>query len=300
MSQKREKNTGAKGCTSIPGKKQTSTCNFMCSTSMSSAITSRLNPKTQKKSESDKPSNINIYKQQKISLYIIPIPSNHSSPNLAPPQSHKPRVRTQCTSPGINLYSAFSETVSAHNTTRPVILHPSVLTAKCSPIWKQAPITNYFATRCMATPASVVQPISPSLLVKSKSIRRALLRYHPPKKVANRITRYSSSLPSYDLFESWGRSLEVIDTSTTFRVFLQNPNGLSIHHNNHLLIQDLQTCYKYGAGDLCFPETNTNWNQEGQVRALQQLFRNVWHSSVIQPFQTPDPFLSTYQPGGGL
>jgi hypothetical protein len=175
-------------------------------------------------------------------LYITPIPSNRSSPILAPLQSHKSRVSTQCTSPGINLYSAFSETVSNHNTPRPVILQASMLTAKCSPIWKQAPLANYFAIRCMATPAPVVQPTSPSPPVKSKSVHQALLRYYPPTKVVNRITRYSSSLPSYDLFESWGYSLEVIDTSTTFRVFLQNPNRLSIHHNNHLLIQDLQTC----------------------------------------------------------
>ena len=31
-------------------------------------------------------------------------------------------------------------------------------------------------------------------------------------------------------------------------MFLQNPTGLSIHQNNHFLLQELQTCFNYGAG----------------------------------------------------
>lgn len=166
--------------------------------------------------------------------------------------------------------------------------------------WKQAPLANYFPIRRRAHPAPVGRPVTVTSPVKSKTVRHALLKYHPPKKAVNRITRYSTSLPSYDLFDSWGHSLEVIDTSTTFRVFLQNPNGFSVHRNNHLLIQDLQTCYQYGAGALCFPETKTNWNQEGQVGTLHKLFRNVWQTSVLQPSQTPDPFLSAHQPEGTL
>jgi hypothetical protein len=80
----------------------------------------------------------------------------------------------------------------------------------------------------------------------------------------------------------------------------QNLNGLNIHRYNHLLIQDLQTCYGYGAGVLCFPETNTNWNQEGQFSTLQGIFRGIWTASAIQTSQTPDPFLSAYKPGGTL
>jgi hypothetical protein len=108
------------------------------------------------------------------------------------------------------------------------------------------------------------------------------------------------SLPTYDLFDSWGHSLEVIDANTTFCVCLQNPNGLSITQNNHHLIQDLQTCFNYGAGVLCLPETNTNWNQDGQLSTLQQVFHRIKKSSILQPSQAPDPFLSAYQSGGTL
>jgi len=78
------------------------------------------------------------------------------------------------------------------------------------------------------------------------------------------------------------------------------PNGLSISNQNHLLIQDLQTCYNYGAAVLCLPETNTNWHAEGQIATLRQIFRGTWKSSVLQPSRTPEPFLSTHQPGGTL
>ncbi len=105
-------------------------------------------------------------------------------------------------------------------------------------------------------------------------------------------------MPTYDLFESWGHSLEIIDPCTTFRVFLQNPNGLSIYSNNQLLLQDLHTCYNYGAGILCLPETNTNWNQGGQITKLHQLFRRVWRNTSLQVSHTPDPFLLNHQPGG--
>jgi hypothetical protein len=111
---------------------------------------------------------------------------------------------------------------------------------------------------------------------------------------------YRSPLRSNDLFESLGHSLDVIDPSTTLRVFLQNPNGLSIYNTNHFLLQDIQNCYNYGAGKLCLPETNTNWNQEGQVATIHQLFHRVWRNSSLQMSQTPDPFLSNYQPGGTL
>jgi hypothetical protein len=98
----------------------------------------------------------------------------------------------------------------------------------------------------------------------------------------------------------WGHTLEPIEVNSTFCVFLRNPNGLPVYTNNHLLCQDLQTCHDYGAGVICFPETNTNWSQDGQLATMHHLFRGIWQSSVLQTSHTPDPFLSSYQPGGSL
>jgi hypothetical protein len=170
--------------------------------------------------------------------------------------------------------------------------------------WRQLPLTHYFRlTPTIPPPSTPSIPMPAPEALKNKkpmSIRKALLSYGKPRRPLPKITRYTVQLPTYDLFESWGHSLDVIDPSTTFKVFLQNPNGLSIYNNNQFLVQDLQTCYNYGAGMLCLPETNANWNQGGQVTTIHQLFRRIWRNSSLQMSQTPDPFLSTYQPGGTL
>jgi hypothetical protein len=49
-----------------------------------------------------------------------------------------------------------------------------------------------------------------------------------------------------------------IDTTTTFRVFLQNPNGINPYFSNYSLLQDLDGCRKYGAAIVSLPETNLN------------------------------------------
>jgi hypothetical protein len=182
------------------------------------------------------------------------------------------------------------------NTIPPVSPIPSL--AK----WRQVPLTSFFAAIPSTPTVNIPPPLPLPNKAKSKrtSVRRTVLQYSAPPKRNNRITRYTTSMPTYDLFDSWGHSLETIDANSTFRIFLQKPNGLSVYRNNHLLVQDLQTCYNYGAGALCFPETNTNWNQDGQLFTLSQLFCGVWNSSLVQPLQTPEPFLSNHQPGGTL
>jgi hypothetical protein len=139
------------------------------------------------------------------------------------------------------------------------------ITSTSTICWKQVPMTSFFDVKPSTT---VLPPAPPPSQQQSKpkqtTVCRVILQYSKPKKPLNKITRYTTSLPTYDLFDSWGHSLERIDANNTFRVLLQNPNGLPIHRNNQLLIQDLQTCYNYVAGVLCFPETKTNWNQESQ------------------------------------
>jgi hypothetical protein len=71
-------------------------------------------------------------------------------------------------------------------------------------------------------------------------------------KSTNKIHRYTVSMPTYDLFDTWGHTLETIEVNSTFRVFIQNPNGLSVYQQNHLLRQDLQLCHDYGAGGFVF------------------------------------------------
>jgi len=238
-------------------------------------------------------------KQPKIYEYLTPAYALLQIENPSRPikAQHPPR---RLVSSSLNLHAKsfadMPDSALPANTIPPVFPIPSLVK------WRQVPITSFFA----AIPSTPTVNIPPPLPLPNKakpkrtSVRRTVLQYSAPPKRKNRITRYTTSMPTYDLFDSWGHSLETIDANSTFRIFLQKPNGLSVYRNNHLLVQDLQTCYNYGAGALCFPETNTNWNQDGQLFTLSQLFRGVWNSSLVQPSQTPEPFLSNHQPGGTL
>jgi hypothetical protein len=155
--------------------------------------------------------------------------------------------------------------------------------------WTQTHLTDYFRCNIPISPNPPIQlnssPQSKSKpLKKPKSVRQALLSYGKPSGPLPEITRYTIHMPAYDLFDSWGHSLEPIDPNSTFWVFLQNPNGLAIHTNNYLLTQDLQTCYQYGAGMLCLPETNTNWNK-GDRYKYYILFLSAFGER--QPYKFP-------------
>jgi len=255
------------------------------------------------KSKNVKTHKNNRLTQQPITYYLTPNTSSSINTPRRPQKHHIARP----TSP-------FTQLNMETEIFQHAFLSPTTTTQEeLSPIWKQSNITEFFRPirkinsqpiNTVTTDVSV-QPKSSMIQHKRvslpRAVRRELLRYTQKcTKTKNTIHRYTISMPSYDLFDMWGHSLETIEVNSTFRVFLQNPNGLSVYQNNHLLRQDLQLCHDYGASVLCFPETNTNWNQEGQLTTMQYLFRGIWRSSTLQSSHTPDSFLSTYQPGGTL
>lgn len=246
-----------------------------------------INTKTQK---NNNPVNTNVSKQAKIIHYLTP---PHRVNCSTPTQIHKQPTFPRLLPSQINLKTTFDKEVTSNAEPLPQ------RTLTTAPQWKQTPLSKYFRI----TPRPVVpKPPKPavSTQAKSKSLRHTLISYKRPKRQLTKITRFTSHMPTYDLFDSWGHTMESVDTNSTFRVFLQNPNGLSIHKNNLLLLQDFQSCYDYGVGALCLPETNTNWTQGSQVATLHQLFKRAWRTSVLQMSHTPDQFFSNYQPGGTL
>jgi hypothetical protein len=112
------------------------------------------------------------------------------------------------------------------------------------------------------------------------------------------IRTFTTPLPSYDLIESWGHSLPVIDPSKVFRVFLQNPNGLSLKYKNFPLQNDFYISHDYRAPILSLPETNVNWNLTYQSSIFMSLLHNTWRTSAYSFSKAPKDFLSQYQPGG--
>ncbi len=119
-------------------------------------------------------------------------------------------------------------------------------------------ITNAQASRPTTTLTTVPKPR------RRGGHKRLLLQYHYPHVSGQKkLTYFQGASLQCDLHDQWGHSLESIDSTSTFRLFLQNPNGLNPYSGNYSLLQDLQTCQKYGAALLALPETNVNW-EEGE------------------------------------
>jgi hypothetical protein len=89
-----------------------------------------------------------------------------------------------------------------------------------------------------------------------------------------------------------------VDNISTFRLFLQNPNGLCLTTKPHSLQNDLIQCRNYGASVLCLPETNIYWDIPHQHAILHNILRQTWQATVYCASKSPEEFLSDTQPGG--
>jgi hypothetical protein len=110
--------------------------------------------------------------------------------------------------------------------------------------------------------------------------------------------KYNTHFSSSSLIDSWGDTLEPINTWDTFRVLLQNPNGLQLRRSVPLLRQDAQVCHDYGAAVIALPETNVNWSCPSQHHILSSSIKQIWPASTYQTSRASEVFVSTYQPGG--
>jgi hypothetical protein len=155
----------------------------------------------------------------------------------------------------------------------------------------QSKITPFLTKTKSSAVGPPATPLAPRLSNRPKTVRSILLQHKPVQQV-NPIMQYSKPFPPTRLSHSWGHTLEEIDTSKVFRVFLQNPNGLSLSTTNVSLQQDL-----YGASILSFPETNTNRDNPSQPAALHHLLKQTWSSSAFQTSKSSETFLSHRQPG---
>ncbi len=221
----------------------------------------------------------NHYKQQHINLYFTPsiIVQSASAPST-PKKAYTRRQHITSVPVNLNDTHLVPELNESQAQPPPPSTHP--------PVWHQTSLSQFFN----AIPSNPPMPLNcpPAPKAKFRNVRQAVLSYHrSTRQPQNKITQFTVSIPTYDLFNYWGHSLDTIDANHTFRIFLQNPNGLSIYRNNHFLRHDLQTCFNYGAAVLCYPETNTNWDQPHQLSTLRSLFYSIW--SIFADFTYPRP-----------
>jgi hypothetical protein len=207
----------------------------------------------------------NNIKQTKLTNFYCNTPP-HLSPSTPPTPKKRPHLRSY-TAPPLTLENLF---VTPPKKTQSKT-HTSVSTH-----YKQ-PTPHHFFFRHRLQPSHMDSqvnvnnsPTSPSTpgsrqlqpAQQKQNARRPLQYTLCPKQL--QMPQFTTPYPSYDRNESWGHSLDTIDASSIFRVFLQNPNGLALHAHNYSLIQVFKTCFNYGAAVILLPETKPNWNHPEQ------------------------------------
>jgi hypothetical protein len=98
--------------------------------------------------------------------------------------------------------------------------------------------------------------------------------------------------------EVWGHIPEQIDTTRTFRILLQNPNGIRPSVTEPEFLFSLHICHEIGAGAICLAETNLNWHHTQHKLSLCRCLHRNWKTSRFQPSVPTEEFLGNYQPGG--
>ncbi len=127
----------------------------------------------------------------------------------------------------------------------------------------------------------------------------------PPPKIRHpslRINRYipSEVEPTCPTETVWGHELESIDPTITFRILLQNPNGLKLQSEFEEFALGVKISYTLGAGVISLTETNTNWNQPYHLKQVTKAFRDKWKTMTFQASQHPEHFHQQSQRGGTL
>ncbi len=150
------------------------------------------------------------------------------------------------------------------------------------------PKTQEEETRISSQPSNILQASSQPTKTK---LQRTLYDFHFFKPQAS----ITSSDP-----DIWGHVPETIDTSSIFRVILQNPNGIKPSVTDHNFMFSLHLCNEIGAGAVCLAETNLNWHHKQHYAALSRCMHRNWPASKHQASIPAEAFFGDYQPGGTL
>jgi len=97
---------------------------------------------------------------------------------------------------------------------------------------------------------------------------------------------------------TWGHTPESIDTSTTFRLLFQNPNGIKPTVTDPDFLFSLHLCQEIGVSAICLAETNLNWNHSQHHISLRRCLFRTWKSAKFQTLVPEERFLGNFQPGG--
>lgn len=189
----------------------------------------------------------------------------------------KPTKRINHTLPGQGLLSSFFP-----QTIRNTHINPPQSMSGTSTPFSQVP--SYEQAR-LPHQKDPLRPTSPSPV----SGQKTLFDFHYFKP--------QSSITEADP-DVWGHMPEQIDATKTFRILLQNPNGIRPSVTEPEFLFSLHICHEIGAGAICLAETNLNWHRSQHRASMRRCLHRHWKSSRFQISVPKEEFLSNYQPGG--
>jgi hypothetical protein len=224
--------------------------------------------------------------------------THQQAPYQAPDHANRDPILTLNTLPPSNQTPnrkpLFQQSATHYGYTK----HQSTLTTFISPpnttLGQRSPANNQ--TRKPKRKANKNSNKLPTHLVKTSNKPNNNLAFGKTKFITDAIQPTNLSNPEAN-FPTWGHALESIDSTSTLRLILQDPNGLKTYDPSGELFLNLQSCSSIGAGILCLPEINTNWNHQHNKAGLQNALKLVWKHSTHQTSSSAEIFHSDYQPG---
>jgi hypothetical protein len=92
---------------------------------------------------------------------------------------------------------------------------------------------------------------------------------------------------------TWGHSLQKIESNKTFCILLQNPRGLKLSHDLIGTQYGFSISASLSIGAICLPETNVNWGQLVNHHMLNRIIRKTWGHSTFSSSYTAEDFIGT-------
>ncbi len=129
-------------------------------------------------------------------------------------------------------------------------------------------------------------------------------QYFPPLPKQHTLHKFlslpaPSPITASEEYDTWGHTMDDIYTSSTFRIVLQNPNGIKPSLTDLEFQYGLSKCCSLGVRVLSIPETKLNWTTSAS-NITYKWFHQTWQFSSLSYSQTQEEFISYHQPGGTL
>jgi len=134
---------------------------------------------------------------------------------------------------------------------------------------------------------------APLMRVKGKHLQ-------PPSQLTLFDTKQFESKIEMEAPNFWGHQPEPIDSTSIFRLFFNNPNGLKLTSDPTSVQYSFSLLSNLGVGAVGLAETNLNWEHPSNKAKLRNSIKKEWHHSTFITSHLKEDITGEIQPGGTL